>query len=59
MVLDMGSDQGFGAARFDAAITPDDVVIADAVGIATGAMPFVDLGCATGLVRLDGRAVDY
>lgn len=58
MVFDVGSHHGLGATMFDAAVTTDDVVVADAVKIATGTMPFVNLLGAAGLVGLDGRAVD-
>lgn len=50
----MSSDHRFGSAFLDGSITADDVVIADTVRIATGAMPFVDLLGAACLVGLDG-----
>lgn len=58
MVFDMSADHRFGATFLDAAITADDVVVADAVGVAPCPMPRINLGCAAGLVGLDGRAVD-
>ena len=58
VVFDVSTHHRLGATFLDATITSDDVVIADAVGVAPGSMPFVDLGCAAGLVGLDGRAVD-
>ena len=58
MVFDVCSHHGLRATTFYAAITTDDVVVADAIRIASGAMPFVNLLGAAGLVGLDGRAVD-
>ena len=58
VVFDVGTDHGLWATKFYAAITTDDVMISDAVGIASGAMPLVNLFGAGGLVRLDGRAMD-
>lgn len=58
MVFDVSSYHGLWATKFYAAITTDDIVIADAVGIAPCPMPRINLCCAAGLVGLDGRAVD-
>lgn len=58
MVFDVSSHHGFRATTFDAAIATDDVVVADAIWVATGTMPFVNLLGAAGLVGLDSRAVD-
>lgn len=59
VVFDMSSHHRFWATFLDAAITSDDVVIADAVGVATGPMPRIDLGCAAGLGGLDCAAMYY
>lgn len=58
MVFDMSSDHGLWATFLDAAITSDDVVIPNAVRIASGSVPFVDLLGAACLFGLDSRAVD-
>lgn len=58
MVFDVGSDHGFGTTFLDTTITTDDVMVADAVRVATCAMPFVNLLGTAGLVGLDSRAMD-
>lgn len=58
MVFDVGSYHGLWSTFLNTAITTYYIMIADAVRIATGAMPFVDLLGVACLVRLDGRAVD-
>lgn len=59
VVFDMSSDHGLWATFLYAAITSDDVVIADAVRVASGSVPLVNLCCAAGLVGLDCAAVNY
>ena len=58
VVFDMCSDHGFRSARFDATVSADDVVIADAVRIASCSVPLVNLLSRAGLVGFDCAAMD-
>ena len=52
VVLHMGADNRFWSAWFDAAISTDNIVVADAITIASCSVPFVNLTGGAGLVRL-------
>lgn len=58
VVFYMCSDHVLRSARFDATVSADDVVIADAIGITSCSVPLVNLLSRAGLVGLDCAAVN-
>lgn len=59
VVFHMCSNHRLRSARFYAAVSAYDIVIADSIGIASRSVPFVYLASRTGLIGFYCRTVDY